>query len=67
MDLLVAIAVNGAFWVLISEGIYAFWISQAKSADEKARRSNSKAVNWDSRWRWVLIAFVVIASVSQYV
>jgi hypothetical protein len=67
MDLLVAIAINGAFWVLVSEGIYALWISQAKNAGEKTRRSKSKAVNWDGRWRWALIALVVIASASQYV
>ena len=64
MDLLVAIAINGAFWVLVSEGIYALWISQAKSAGEKARRTKSKIVNWDGRWRWALLVLVVIASVS---
>jgi hypothetical protein len=64
MDLLVAIAINGAFWLLVSEGIYALWISQAKSAGEKARRAKSKVVNWDGRWRWALLVLVVIASVS---
>lgn len=66
MDPLVAIAINGTFWVLVSEGLYAVWISQAKNAGEKARRAKSKAVNWDGRWRWALLALVVIASVAQY-
>jgi hypothetical protein len=66
MGALLAIAINGTFWVLVAEGIYALWINQARSASDKARRTRSKKKNWDGRWRWVLIAFVVVAAFSQY-
>jgi hypothetical protein len=66
MSVLMALVINGAFWLLIAEGIYKVWISQGNNAAEKARRSKSKNKNWDSRWRWVLIAFVAIATFSQY-
>jgi hypothetical protein len=66
MGALLAIAINGTFWVLVAEGIYALWINQAKNATEKARRAKSKKKNWDGRWRWVLLGLVVVAAFSQY-
>ena len=67
MSILMAIVINGAFWVLVSEGIYAVWIRQGKNAAEVTRRKKSKKINWDGRWRWALLVLVVIASVSNNV
>lgn len=66
MPVLMAIVINGAFWLLIAEGIYAVWISQSKNAAEKARRSKSKKKNWDGRWRWVLLGIISLATIARY-
>ncbi len=63
---LFAILINFGFWALVAEGIYAFWIGQGKNAAEKARRKKSKANNWDSKGRWILLGLVVIATFAQY-
>ena len=63
---IIATAINAGFWLLIAEGLYAIWIRQSKNAAEKGRRTKSKAKNWDSRWRWVLLGLVVLATFSRY-
>lgn len=63
---LIETVINAGFWLLIAEGIYAIWIRQSKNAAERVRRTKSKKKNWDDRWRWALLALVVIATISRY-
>jgi hypothetical protein len=61
----IAITVNMLFWLLISEGLFRFWISRAESVRERLDRQQTKTRAWDRRWRWALIALVILASVTR--
>ena len=62
---LIAITVNMLFWLLVSEGLFRFWISRAETARGRLDRQQTKTRAWDRRWRWVLIALVILASVTR--
>ena len=53
------------FWLLVSEGLFRFWISRADTARGRLDRQQTKTRAWDRRWRWALIALVILASLTR--
>ena len=61
----IALVVNLTFWLLVSEGLFRLWISRAETTVKRLDRQQTKTRAWDRRWRWALIALVILASVTR--
>ena len=61
----IALVVNLTFWLLVSEGLFQLWISRAETTVKRLDRQQTKTRAWDRRWRWALIALVILASVTR--
>lgn len=63
--MVITLLVNLIFWILLSEGLYRLWISRGSTPSVRLERQRSKERNWDRRWRWALVALVVVASLTR--